>query len=377
MHDYKNLDKSKYIKSISNYRHEDLLNLTMNSTSSLSILNSYYDTIVEDLVTNYSSETSKNIYLEKVLSHFKTVLNYNISDGKKLRGTTVIDTVRIISSESVDELLLKQAAILGWCIELMQGAFLVADDLMDHSLTRRGKTCWYLKVKEKESAVNDSFYLYSCTFILLKKYFPTNIKLFHLFNEIFQRTVIGQGLDLETPSYLPSVDLYTEEHYYTIVTWKTAYYTIVLPIFCGILITPLSFLVDHSELKSIAIDIGIYFQVQDDYLDCYGDINRTGKIGTDIQERKCSWLIVQAMKLLKDNNIKRKILRDNYGYDDENKVQCVKNIYEELNLKEIYQQYEEKTYENLIKRINQANFNSKQLEQLLKQILDSIHARNK
>ncbi|CAF1138606.1 unnamed protein product [Rotaria sordida] len=83
------------------------------------------------------------------------------------------------------------------------------------------------------------------------------------------------------------------------------------------------------------------------------------------------------MKLLKDNNIKRKILRDNYGYDDENKVQCVKNIYEELNLKEIYQQYEEKTYENLIKRINQANFNSKQLEQLLKQILDSIHARNK
>ncbi|CAF4273327.1 unnamed protein product, partial [Rotaria sordida] len=53
----KNLDKSKYIKSISNYRHEDLLNLIMNSTSSLSILNSYYDTIVEDLVTNYSSET--------------------------------------------------------------------------------------------------------------------------------------------------------------------------------------------------------------------------------------------------------------------------------------------------------------------------------
>ena len=165
----------------------------MNSSSSLTILNSYYDTIVEDLVSNYSSETSTNKYLQQILSHFKTVLNYNISDGKKLRGTAVIDTVRIITSESNDESLLKQAAILGWCIELMQGSFLVADDLMDHSLTRRGKACWYLKVKEKESAINDSFYLYSCTFTLLNKYFPTNVRLYHLFNEVFQRTTIGQG----------------------------------------------------------------------------------------------------------------------------------------------------------------------------------------
>jgi farnesyl diphosphate synthase len=162
----------------------------MTSSSSLSILNSYYDTIVEDLISNYSSETLKNNYLQMILSHFKTVLDYNITDGKKLRGTIVIDTVRTISN---DEFLLKQAAILGWCIELMQGAFLVADDLMDHSLTRRGKSCWYLTVKEKESAVNDSFYLYSCTFTLLNKYFPTNYKLNHLFNEVFQRTVIGQG----------------------------------------------------------------------------------------------------------------------------------------------------------------------------------------
>ncbi|CAF3194035.1 unnamed protein product [Rotaria socialis] len=349
----------------------------MNSASSLSILNSYYNTIVEDLVSSYSSEISRNIYLEKIHSHFKTVLSYNISNGKKIRGTTVIDTVRVLSSESADELLLKQAAILGWCIELMQGAFLVADDLMDHSLTRRGQPCWYLKVEEKESAVNDSFYLYSCTFTLLNKYFPTNFKLYHLFNEIFQRTVIGQGLDLETPHYLPSIDFYTEEHYYTVVTWKTAYYTIALPILCGILITPSSFLADHTEVKTITLNIGTYFQVQDDYLDCYGDINRTGKIGTDIQERKCSWLIVQAMKLLEKNDRRRDILRDNYGNDDQNKVQRVKDIYEELNLKEIYQQYEEKTYQNIIQLINQANFNSKPLEQLLKQILDSIHARSK
>ena len=165
----------------------------MSSSSSLSILNSYYDTIINELISSYSTESSNNLYLQKILAHFKKALNYNISGGKKLRGTIVIDTVRTITSGSTDELLLKQAAVLGWCIELMQGSFVIADDLMDHSLTRRGNPCWYLTTTEKEWAVNDAYYLFSCTLTLLNKYFPTNFKLSHLFHEVFQRTVIGQG----------------------------------------------------------------------------------------------------------------------------------------------------------------------------------------
>jgi len=303
------------------------------------------------------------------------LFNTTPSMGKKIRGTAVIDTVRTLVP-TADETLIKNAAVLGWCIELLQGSFLVADDLMDHSLTRRGKPCWYLTLKEKETSVNDAFYLFSCTFTLLNKYFPTNTRLYHLFNEVFQRTVVGQGLDLETPTYFPSVDLYTEEHYFTIVTWKTAYYTIVLPILSGLLITMPS-LVDHPSLNSILIDIGNYFQVQDDFLDCYGDVQRTGKIGTDIQERKCSWLIVQAMKLLSNNDEKRQILRENYGFDDPTKVEIVKQIYRELNLENLYRNYERQSYERIRENIRQAKFGCEQLDSLLKQILESIFSRSK
>ena len=75
---------------------------------------------------------------------------------------SVVDTVEILKGSSLDETEYRKAAILGWCIELvrkyvaagylahpqqLQAYFLVADDIMDQSITRRGQPCWYRVVR--------------------------------------------------------------------------------------------------------------------------------------------------------------------------------------------------------------------------------------
>ena len=81
----------------------------------------------------------------------------------------------------------------------------------------------------------------------------------------------------------------------------------------------------YKVANNICIKLGQFFQIQDDYLDCYGDPKVIGKIGTDIKDNKCGWLVVQALK--KCTAEQRKIIEENYGKDDAECEKRIKKLY--------------------------------------------------
>ena len=103
-------------------------------------------------------------------------------------------------------------------------------------------------------------------------------------------------LDLiTTPADKVDLSRYTIQNYTDIAKYKTAYYSFYLPVACGLTIAGIEDKDAFRVSEEILIPMGIYFQIQDDYLDCYADPDLLGKIGTDIQDNKCSWLVCQAL----------------------------------------------------------------------------------
>ena len=95
----------------------------------------------------------------------------------------------------------------------MRGAaeayFLVADDMMDASITRRGHPCWYRVEGVANIAINDAFMLEAAIYHLLKIHFkgkPYYGHLLELFHDVTFQTELGQLIDLNTAPE-DSVDL--------------------------------------------------------------------------------------------------------------------------------------------------------------------------
>jgi len=132
-------------------------------------------------------------------------------------------------------------------------------------------------------------------------------------------------------------------------------------------------LANFITVKNILIEMGTYFQVQDDYLDCFGDPEVIGKIGTDIEDFKCSWLIVQALEHANENQLK--VLYESYGKSDPTAVANVKAVYNDLNLQAVFAEYEGTSYEQLISSIEAQP--SKAVQEVLKSFLHKIYKRQK
>ena len=98
--------------------------------------------------------------------------------------------------------------------------------------------------------------------------------------------------------------------------------------------------------------MGEYFQVQDDYLDCYGAPEVIGKVGTDIQDNKCSWLVIQALaRATADQRVQ--LWSALSGQHDEQKINAVKALYLEMGMTAIFEEYEEQSFTHIKKLMSE------------------------
>lgn len=135
------------------------------------------------------------------------------------------------------------------------------------------------------------------------------------------------------------------DRYSGIVKYKTSYYSFYLPVRLAMAMVGMHNADVLQQVRTVTLEMGHFFQVQDDYLDCFGDAEVTGKIGTDIQDSKCSWLFVVAAQ--KCSPQQKDVLWANYGRGEAESIERVKKLYVDLGLPETYSVYEEQTY-NLI-----------------------------
>ncbi|CAH1255547.1 FDPS [Branchiostoma lanceolatum] len=314
-----------------------------------------FDEVFQQLVTELIDEDAKNPEISDAMVRFRKVLEYTCPGGKRNRGLSVITSYRyLVTSDQLTEENIHTAMVVGWCIEWLQAFFLVLDDIMDQSQTRRGQPCWYRVEDVGNMAINDACYVESCIYKLLRRFCrgqPYYVDLLELFQGTTYKTIVGQSLDLITsPDGKVNLSNFTEERYNAIVKYKTAFYSFHLPVAAAMYMAGITSKESHDNAKTILLEMGRFFQIQDDYLDCYGDPAVTGKVGTDVEENKCSWLVVQALRLV--NKEQRELLQENYGQNDAAKVAMVKQLYQELRLQDEFWKFEENSYSQLMQLIN-------------------------
>jgi len=376
--------KSQVLYSTFSPQEEPALNT--GALSEKSAFLSVFPSLVEDISND---PTIKDIH-PFISEHISSLLNYTTVGGKLNRGMAVPSTyLSIVQASSISSLdtskTLQQAKVLGWTVELLQAFFLVADDIMDESVTRRGQPCWYKKQGVGLGAFNDSLILETCVYSLLRTHFrsePYYLDLLESMIEVIKFTTYGQSLDTVSahnfniikglPSSLDSFDM---ERYTAIVKYKTSYYSFYLPVVLAMHMAGIKDPELFDGAKTILLEIGHYFQVTDDYLDCFGDPAVTGKIGTDIQDGKCSWLVVKALE--KASTQEKNVLALHYGSTNIEDVERIKNLYRKLEIDVLYKAYEENFYRDVMVHIERICSGNALPKEVFVNFLEKVYQREK
>lgn len=216
-------------------------------------------------------------------------------------------------------------------LETYHNYTLLHDDLMDRADVRRGHATVHRKWNENAAILSgDSMLVLAyqrmaqCDAVLLPQ-------VMELFTETALEIGEGQQYDIE----FETRNDVTEDEYIEMIRLKTSV-LLACALKLGAMLAGAP-KTDAEILYDFGEQIGLAFQLQDDYLDVYGDFKTFGKrIGGDILCNKKTYMLINAQLLANDSQ--RKELEHwltAKDYDEEEKIKSVTHLYDEIGIPQI------------------------------------------
>ena len=215
-------------------------------------------------------------------------------------------------------------------IEVFHNFTLLHDDLMDNSSIRRKNPTVHIKWNPNVAILSGDVMSILANQFICKVEDKILPKALDLFNSCAQKVCEGQMMDMN----FENESVISLNSYFEMIGLKTS----VLIATClkmGSVVaktTP-----ENSEyIYEYGFNLGQAFQLQDDYLDIYGEEKSFGKkIGNDIVTNKKTFLYIKAMELASGKKlIQLKNLFYTTEIDPSEKIQIVTNIYSELDIRD-------------------------------------------
>jgi len=245
-------------------------------------------------------------------------VNYILAlGGKRLRPVLTLMSSEIFGGDYQKAL----PASLG--IEVFHNFSLVHDDIMDNAPLRRGQETVHIKWDLNTGILSGDAMLI-LAYQLFENYEPrTFYELVKLFSKTALEVCEGQqnDIDFETREDV------TIDGYLKMIEFKTAV-LVATAMKMGAIVANASNS-DQEGIYEFGKNLGIAFQLQDDYLDVFGDPLSFGKqLGGDIIENKKTILYLKALELSdQDNKLELQHLFSINPIDNSDKIEAVKQIF--------------------------------------------------
>ena len=213
-------------------------------------------------------------------------IKYTLENGgKRVRPLLVLLSAKSFGAD------LKSALPAAASVEIFHNFTLLHDDIMDQAPIRRGKPTVHQKWDDNTAILSgDTMLVWA--YKMLEAYDGTIYKkMTTLLNQTAIEVCEGQQMDMDFES---RQDV-TIDEYIEMIRLKTAVLLGAALQFGGIVAKASE--PDLQNMSDFGIKLGLAFQIQDDYLDTFGDKDTFGKrIGGDILDRKKTFLYIMALQ---------------------------------------------------------------------------------